>query len=89
MTDTARTDLDLTSRLHFTLDARAVGPIDQAPKIGSYQEAGGEIAFDATKRIELFLAGRNLLHATHLESNDPTGAQRARRAIYAGARARF
>jgi len=86
---TARTDVNLTSRFHLTLNARAVGPIDQAPKIGSYVEAGGELAFDATKRLQLFVAGRNLLHKTHVESNDPSGAQLAERTIYAGARARF
>ena len=86
---TARSNVDLTSRLHVTVDARAVGPIDQQPKIGSYVEAGGEIAFDAAKQIQLFVAGRNLLHKTHVESNDPTGAQLAERTVYAGARARF
>ena len=84
-----RTDIDLSSRLHFNLDARAVGRIDQEPQIGSYEDAGGQLSFDASKRIELFVAGRNLLHRTHLESNDPSAAQLARRTIYAGARARF
>ena len=84
-----RTDFDLTDRLHLALDARAVGAIDEEPRIGSYADAGGQLSFDATKSIELFVAGRNLLHRTHRESNDPSGAQLARRTIYAGARARF
>jgi iron complex outermembrane receptor protein len=86
---TARSDFDLTSRLQLSLDARAVGRIEQDPEIGSYVDAGGQLSYQASRRIELFVAGRNLLHRTHMESNDPTGAQLARRTVYAGARARF
>lgn len=86
---TGRSDWDLTPRLQLSLDARAVGKIEMAPEIGSYVEAGGQLAYQATPAIELFVAGRNLLHRTHLESNDPTAAQLAKRMVYAGARARF
>jgi iron complex outermembrane receptor protein len=86
---TGRSDFDLTSRLQLSLDARAVGRIEQDPEIGSYVEAGGQLSYQASRQIELFVAGRNLLHRTHVESNDPSGAQLARRTIYAGARARF
>ena len=84
-----KSDFELGKRLQLTLDARAVGRIRQAPEIGSYVEAGGELSFAATRRISLFVAGRNLLHRTHEESNDPGAAQLARRTIAAGARARF
>jgi hypothetical protein len=40
-------------------------------------------------RIELFLAGRNMLHETHEENGDPGSAQLAKRSIYAGTRLRF
>jgi iron complex outermembrane receptor protein len=86
---TGRSDWDLAPRLQLTLDARAVGRIEMDPEIGSYVEAGGQLAYQATEAIELFVAGRNLLHRTHLESNDPGAAQRAKRTVYAGARARF
>ena len=86
---TGRSDWDLTPRLQLTLDARAVGRIEMNPEIGSYVEAGGQLSYRATESIELFVAGRNLLHRTHLESNDPTAAQLIRRMVYAGARARF
>jgi iron complex outermembrane receptor protein len=86
---TGRSDFDLTSRLQLSIDARAVGRIEQDPEIGSYVEAGGQLSYQASRQIELFVAGRNLLHRTHLESNDPTAAQLARRTVYAGARARF
>jgi iron complex outermembrane recepter protein len=84
-----RSDFDLSSRLHLDLRARAVGPIRQAPRIDSYVEAGGQLSYDVAQRIELFVAGRNLLHRTHEESNDPDSAQLAKRMIWAGARARF
>lgn len=84
-----RSDFDLSKRLHLNVRARAIGPIKQAPRIDSYVEMGGELAGDATSRIDLFVAGRNLLHKTHEESNDPTGAQLAKRLVYAGVRARF
>jgi iron complex outermembrane receptor protein len=84
-----QSDWDLTPRLQLTIDARAVGRIEMNPEIGSYVEAGGQLAWQATEAIELFVAGRNLLHRTHLESNDPGSAELAKRTVYAGARARF
>ena len=58
-------------------------------KSARYVEAGGQLSYQLTQAIELFVAGRNLLHRTHLESNDPGSAQLAKRTIYGGARARF
>ena len=68
---------------------RAVDGIDQDPEIGSYVEMGGQLAYRISPEVELFVAGRNLIHRTHEESNDPGAGQRARRSIYAGARAQF
>lgn len=84
-----RTQIDLSDRLQLTLNGRVVGDIDMNPEIGSYVEAGGQIAYRVTDDIELFAAGRNLLHRTHLESNDPGASQLARRSVYLGARGRF
>jgi iron complex outermembrane receptor protein len=84
-----RSEWDVAPRLQLTLDARAVGQIEMDPEIGSYVEAGGQLAYQATQGIELFVAGRNLVHKSHLESNDPGAAQRPKRTVYAGARARF
>jgi iron complex outermembrane receptor protein len=86
---TGRSEFDITPRLQLSLDARAVGRIEQDPEIDSYVEAGGQLAFQATQQIELFVSGRNLLHKTHAESNDPGAGQLAKRSIIAGARARF
>jgi outer membrane receptor for ferric coprogen and ferric-rhodotorulic acid len=75
-------------RLELTVNARAVGRIDMNPEIGGYAEVDGRLAYQASDAIELFVAGRNLLHRTHAEHNDPA-AQLARRSLYAGARLRI
>lgn len=85
---TARSEHDLTDRLKLTINARAVGRIEQDPEIGSYVEAGGQLSYRLDPAVELFVAGRNLLHEDHAESNDPN-ASLATRSIYAGARATF
>jgi iron complex outermembrane receptor protein len=84
-----RSDFDLSDRLKLSLDGRAVGKIEQAPQVGSYVEAGGELSYDLDDRFDLFIAGRNLLHRAHRESNDPDSAQLIKRSLFAGARARF
>jgi iron complex outermembrane recepter protein len=82
-------DMDLTRKLRLTLDIRGVRPLDLPPHVPSYVEAGGQLAYALTDRIELFVAGQNLIHGTHLENGDPGQAQLARRSIYAGTRLRF
>ena len=81
-------DMDLTSRLELTLDVRGVGALDIAPRVPAYVEAGGKLGYELSDRVELFVAGGNLLHRTHLENGD--GAARlAKRSIYAGTQLRF
>ena len=82
-------DMNLNSRLRLTFDVRGVGELDLAPKVAGYVEAGGQLAYDLNERIELFVAGRNLLHKTHFENGDPGASQLAHRSIYAGTRLRF
>jgi iron complex outermembrane recepter protein len=82
-------DMDLTPRLRLTLDVRGVGKLDSPPEAPGYVEAGGQLGYDLNDRVELFVAARNLIHRTHLESNDPGASQLARRSIYAGSRLRF
>jgi iron complex outermembrane receptor protein len=82
-------DMDLTPKLRLTLDVRGVGPLDLPPHVPGYVEAGGQLGYALTDRIELFVAGQNLIHGTHLENGDPGAAQLARRSIYAGTRLRF
>jgi iron complex outermembrane recepter protein len=85
----ARSDFELAPRVQLSVNGRAVGEIEQDPEIGSYVEAGGQLAYQLDEDVELFVAGRNLIHRTHVESNDPQAGQLAKRSIYAGARARF
>lgn len=85
----ARSEYTLTPRLEFDLDARAVGDVDDAPQLGSYAELGGRLAYRLNDSIDLFVTGRNLLHQTHQESNDPGTAQLAKRTLSIGARAHF
>jgi iron complex outermembrane receptor protein len=81
--------MDLTPKLKLNLDMRGVGKLDLPPEVGSYVEAGGQLGYDLTEKIELYLAGRNLIHRTHAENGDPAASQLARRSIYLGTRLRF
>ena len=82
-------DMDLTSKVRLTLDVRGIGKLDRDPEVPGYLEAGGQLAYGLSDRIELFVAGRNLLHRTHLENGDAGAGQAARRSVYAGTRLRF
>lgn len=85
----ARTQIDLTNRLRLNAGLRYIGEIDSALPIGGYVEADASLAYRLNDTIELYVAGRNLLHRAHLESNDPERAQLAQRSVYAGTRLRF
>jgi hypothetical protein len=85
----AGTQIDISDDVQLTLNGRWIGVIHAAPRIPSYVEASGRVAWTATDRIELFVAGRNMLHVTHLESNDLNQGQRPQRSIIAGSRLRF
>jgi iron complex outermembrane receptor protein len=80
--------MDLTPKLRFTVDVRGVGRLDLPPHVPGYVDAGANLAYALTDRVELFVAGRNLLHHTHLENGDPA-AQLVKRSLYAGTRLRF
>ncbi|HEY1604388.1 MAG TPA: TonB-dependent receptor plug domain-containing protein [Allosphingosinicella sp.] len=84
----ARSSIDLTRRLHFDVAARAVGGIKGTPPVPAYVEADARLGWDVGP-FELYVAGENLLHKTHLESNDPSRAQRIARSVMAGTRIRF
>ncbi|HEU5481926.1 MAG TPA: TonB-dependent receptor, partial [Sphingomicrobium sp.] len=85
----AGSHFDILPRLQLNLHGRAVGRIERDPEVGSYVELGGRLAYRLTDTLELYLAGRNLLHRTHLENNHLNGGQLARRSIYAGLRVNF
>jgi iron complex outermembrane receptor protein len=86
---TARSSMELPGRLRLDVDGRAVGAISGAPGVPAYVEADARLGWQVAGPLELYVAGGNLLHRTHLESNDPNRAQRIARSVYAGTRLRF
>jgi iron complex outermembrane receptor protein len=84
----AGSDMDLTPKVKLTLNLRGVAPLDLPPHVPGFVEAAGKLGYDFTDRIELFVAGRDLLHHTHIENGDPA-AQLVKRSVYAGARVQF
>jgi iron complex outermembrane receptor protein len=85
----AGTQIDVLNNVQFSLHGRWVAALETAPRIPSYVEASGRLAWVVADSVELFVAGRNLLHASHLESNDLNQGQRPQRSIVAGSRLRF
>lgn len=84
----ARSQMDFTPRLSLDLFARAMDDLGTTGR-GGYVEADARLAWRATDSVELYVAGTSLLHDTHLESVDPSRAQRVERSLFAGTRLRF
>ncbi|HEX8239291.1 MAG TPA: TonB-dependent receptor [Allosphingosinicella sp.] len=84
----ARSQVDLTDRLQLDLGLRGVDDLG-ASGLGGYVEADARLGWRLSKLIELYAAGSNLLHKSHVESNDTTRAQRIERSLYLGTRLRF
>ena len=74
----------------MTLDVglRAVDGLE-TPDISGYVEADARLGWTVSDQLELFVAGSNLLHRTHAESNDANRAQLAERSVHVGTRIRF
>lgn len=85
---TFRSQVTLPSGLLFDLGLRAVDGLD-SPQVDGYVEADARLSFRIVDAVELYVAGENLLHARHLESNDVQRAQWIERSVYAGTRLRF
>ena len=85
----ARTQIELAPRLQATLGARLIDEIETAPAIERYVEADARLAYRLNDAVELYVAGRNLIHRSHDESNDRNQAQLAQRSVFAGTRLRF
>jgi iron complex outermembrane receptor protein len=84
----ARSQIDLTDRLQLDLGLRGVDDLASSG-LGGYVEADARLAWRASEAIELYAAGNNLLHKSHVESNDTGRAQRIERNFYLGTRLRF
>jgi iron complex outermembrane receptor protein len=85
---TARSQISLPMGLLFDTGLHAVGAL-QDPHIDGYVEADARLAYRINDGVELYVAGDNLLHATHLESNDLQRAALIERNISFGTRLRF
>jgi iron complex outermembrane receptor protein len=87
-----RAEVHPAERLRMTFGLRRIGALNDGaaePAIGGYLEADANLSYRLSELIELYVAGNNLLHATHLESNDTQRVQLAHRSLFAGARLRF
>ena len=85
----ARSEFNLAENLALNVGVRWIGAIDTQPAIPAYVEADARLAWRVADRFELFVAGENLLHRTHAQSNDPGRAQLVERGVHAGTRVRF
>ncbi|HET9638128.1 MAG TPA: TonB-dependent receptor [Allosphingosinicella sp.] len=84
----ARSQLDLTDKLQIDLGLRGVDDLGTGG-LGGYVEADARLAWRVSDPIELYVAGNNLLHESHVESNDAGRAQRIERNVHLGTRLRF
>lgn len=85
----ARSHMNLTDRLQLNVGARWIGDLEPQPGIGSYVEADARLSYRVNEAVELYVAGQNLLHRNHLESDDAQRGQLAERSLHAGTRLRF
>lgn len=88
----ARAELTPVERLRIGFGIRRIGALDDSasePPIHAYLEADANVNYRLSDSLELYLAGNNLLHAAHLESNDTSRVKLAQRSLYLGARVRF
>jgi iron complex outermembrane receptor protein len=84
----ARSQIDLTDRIQLDLGLRGVDDLGSS-SLGGYIEADARLAWRVSDPIEIYVAGNNLLHKSHIESDDTTRAQRIERSVYLGTRLRF
>jgi iron complex outermembrane receptor protein len=84
----ARSHMDLTDRVQLDLGLRAMDDLNKTD-VGGYVEADARLSWQAAERLELYVAGNNLLHKRHAESIDPGRAQLSERSLYLGSRVRF
>lgn len=83
-----RSQMDLSDSVQLDFGVRAVDDLEN-PEVASYVEADARLAWRATRNLELFVAGTNLLHRAHEESGEPQRSQLVERSVHAGTRVRF
>jgi len=84
----ARSEMNLTHNLNFEVQGRAVDSLKRQ-HLKSYVEADARLGWQISDRLELYVAGNNLLHKMHEETADPARAQMIERSVYGGTRVRF
>ncbi|HEY0149367.1 MAG TPA: TonB-dependent receptor [Allosphingosinicella sp.] len=84
----ARSHMDLGRQVQLDLGLRGIDDLNTSG-IGGYVEADARLNWRASERLDIYLAGSNLLHARHAESIDPARAQLSERSVYLGSRVRF
>ena len=85
----ARSHIQLAPGLQLNSGLRWIGDIEASPGIGDYVEADARLAYRISENLEFFVAGRNLLHRAHAESDDNQRAQLSERSLFAGSRVTF
>ena len=88
---TLRSAHTLSEQVRADLALRRVGSLDQ-PAVAAYTELNMRLAWQASRQVELALAGRNLLHGEHVEYASDPGAgvrQVVPRSVFATVNLRF
>jgi len=88
VTWTLRSAHDLGKRIHADFSLRYVARLPQAA-VPSYHELDARLAWQIRPDLELALAGRNLLHASHAEYGVAGSRQLLERTVFASASLRF
>ena len=90
-----RSEMNLTATVEFDAALRYVGDVYHelisTPAVKQYVEADARIGWHVTPAVEVSLDGSNLLHAKHVEYNDPstTPERYISRTVLLGTRVRF
>jgi iron complex outermembrane receptor protein len=80
-----RSSMRLADDLNLEADLRYVGDLPD-PTVPDYAELNARLAWQMTEKLELSVAGFNLLHGQHLEY---PGSDLIRRSVYLQTRVRF
>ncbi len=90
---TVRSQMNLGGRFKLDVAGRMVGDLG-SPKLDGaeldgYVEADARLGWELTDRIELYVAGNNLLHKRHYETPRVNRGQAIERSVQAGTRLLF
>jgi len=83
-----RSTISLSHGIQLEADLRYVGALPN-PAVPAYVEANGRLAWAASERLEISIAGSNLIHRQHLEFGSSTDGNEIPRSVFAEARWKF